>query len=254
MTNKIRNFISKLYIKQFTSFWILVVVPVLALIINIILSEAQNSVGFLDVIISIVFLTLLMIEITIFSRKFAIRELKKIIFPRLELAIGQQPQETCNYEYLFEESIISDVKLSEFEKKCSCEEIWVVSNDLETEIDGGLYAEVVPYNLQRGIKYKVFVTKNNLTTIRLEQLKRRNGDSENIEYYLLTDDFFFLVSKLDFTIYDPYKTSATGRRGYIGLDLPDCEVLYAAKVEDSLIDAIASKLLEYIQEKKFERA
>ena len=112
----------------------------------------------------------------------------------------------------------------------------------------------MPYNLQRGIKYKVFVTKNNLTTIILEQLKRRNGDSGNIEYYLLTDDFFFLVSKLDFTIYDPYKTSATGRRGYIGLDLPDCEVLYAAKVEDSLIDAIASKLLEYIQEKKFERA
>ena len=69
MTNKIRNFISKLYIKQFTSFWILVVVPVLALIINIILSEAQNSVGFLNVIISIVFLTLLMIEITIFFLK-----------------------------------------------------------------------------------------------------------------------------------------------------------------------------------------
>ncbi len=194
-----------------------------------------------------------MAETIILSRKFTIRELKKIIFPRIELAIGQQPQETCNYDYLFEESIISDIKLSEFEKNCTCEEIWVVSNDLETEIDGGLYAEIVPHNLKRGIKYKMFVPKNNLTTIRLEHLKRRNGNSENIEYYLLTDDFFFLVSKLDFTIYDPYKTSATGRRGYIGLDLPDCEDLYAAKIDDSLIDAIASKLVEYIQEKKFEQ-
>lgn len=253
MIKKIRNFFSKGYTNQFSIFWKLIVVPLLALIINIILAEVQNTLGFLNVIISIVFLSLLMIEIVIITRKYTISELKKIIFPRIEIAIGQQPQETCNYDYLFEESIISDVKLSEFEKRCSCEEIWVVSNDLETEIGGGLYAEVVPHNLERGIKYKFFVTKNNLTTIRLEQLKRRNGNSENIEYYLLTDDFFFLVSKLDFTIYDPYKTSATGRRGYIGLDLPDCEVLYAAKVDDSLIDAIASKLLEYIQEKKFER-
>ena len=71
---------------------------------------------------------------------------------------------------------------------------------------------------------------------------------------MLTDDFFFLVSKLDFTIYDPYKTSATGRQGYIGLDLPDCDGLYAAKIGDDLVDAIASKLLEYIQDKKFEQA
>ena len=253
MIKKIQYFVSKLYIKQFSVFWIFIIVPVLALIINIVLAEAQNTFGFLNIIISIVFLVLLMAETIILSRKFTIRELKKIIFPRIELAIGQQPQETCNYDYLFEESIISDIKLSEFEKNCTCEEIWVVSNDLETEIDGGLYAEIVPHNLKRGIKYKMFVPKNNLTTIRLEHLKRRNENSENIEYYLLTDDFFFLVSKLDFTIYDPYKTSATGRRGYIGLDLPDCEDLYAAKIDDSLIDAIASKLVEYIQEKKFEQ-
>lgn len=253
MTKKIRKFVSQLHSTQFSALWVLVIVPVLTLIINIILSEAQNTAGFLNVIIAIIFLVLLIIEITIISRKFTVRELKKVVLPRIELAIVQQPQETCNYDYLFEESIISDVKLAEFEKSCSCEEIWVVSNDLETEVDGGLYAEIVPHNLERGIKYKVFVPKNNLTTIRLEQLKRRNKNSENIEYYLLTDDFFFLVSKLDFTIYDPYKTSATGRRGYIGLDLPDCEELYAAKIDDSLTDAIASKLLEYIQEKKFEK-
>ncbi|WP_455536018.1 hypothetical protein [Roseburia inulinivorans] len=253
MNKKIRKFLSQLHIKQFSALWIFIIVPVLALIINIVLSETQNIVGFSSVIIAIVFLVLLMAEITSISRKLTVRELKRVVLPRLELAIVQQPQEACNYDYLFEESIISDIKLSEFEKNCLCEEIWVVSNDLETEVDGGLYAVVVPHNLERGIKYKMFVPKNNLTTIRLEQLKRRNKNSENIEYYLLTDDFFFLVSKLDFTIYDPYKTSATGRRGYIGLDLPDCEELYAAKIDDSLVDAIASKLLEYIQEKKFEQ-
>lgn len=253
MIKRIQSSILGLCTKQFSMLWMLIVVPVLALIINIILAEAQNNFGILNVIIAIIFLFLLFLEISITYRKLLFQNIKSMVFPRLEVAISQQPQDTCNYDYLFEESIISDRKLSEFEENCLCEEIWVVSNDLETEIDGGLYAKIVPNNLKRGIKYKIFVPKNNLTTIRLEQLKRRNGNSENIEYYLLTDDFFFLVSKLDFTIYDPYKTSATGRRGYIGIDLPDCEDLYAAKIDDPLIDAIASKLLEYIQGKKFEQ-
>ena len=250
---KIQGFISKIRFDQFSMFWVIIAVPVLALIVNVILAEAQNSFGIVNIIISISFLIILFFEIAFMYRRLFLKDIKKIIFPRFEVAFSQRPHDARNYDYLFEESIISDKKLSEFERTCSCEEIWVVSNDLETEVDGGLYAEIVPSNLKRGIKYKIFVPKNHLTSIRLEQLKRKNGNSENIKYYLLTDDFFFLVSKLDFTIYDPYKTSATGRRGYIGLDLPDCEELYAAKIDDPLIDAIASKLLEYIQAKKFEQ-
>jgi len=250
---KMRGFISKIHFEQFSLLWVFIVVPVLALIVNVILAEAQNSFGITNIIISIIFLIFLFLEILVMYRKLLFKDIKKMIFPRFEIALKEQTQDTYSYDYLFEESIISDKKLSEFESDCSCEEIWVVSNDLETEVDGGLYAEVVPNNLKRGIKYKIFVPKNKLTTIRLEQLKRRNGSSNNIEYYLLTDDFLFLVSRLDFTIYDPYKTSATGRRGYIGLDLPDCEELYAAKIDDLLTDAIASKLLEYIKTKKLEQ-
>lgn len=249
---KIRGFISKIRFVQFSTIWIIIAVPVLALIVNVILAEAQSSFGTGSIIISIVFLIILFLEITSIYQKLFLKDIKKIIFPKFEIAFRQR-HDARNYDYLFEDSIISDKELAEFEKACFCEEIWVVSNDLETEVDGGLYAEVVPFNLKRGIKYKMFVPKNYLTSIRLEQLKRRNGNTENIKYYLLTDDFFFLVSKLDFTIYDPYKTSATGRRGYIGLDLPECEELYAVKIDDPLIDAIASKLLEYIQAKKFEQ-
>ncbi len=250
---RIRGIISKIRFDQFSVLWVIVAVPILALIVNVILAEAQNSFGMINIIVSIIFLIILFFEIIFIYRRLFLKDIERMIFPRFEVAFNQQPQDARGYEYLFEESIISDKRLSEFESTCTCEEIWVVSNDLETEVDGGLYAEVVPSNLRRGIKYKMFVPKNYLTTMRLEQLKRRNENSENIEYYLLTDDFFFLVSKLDFTIYDPYKTSATGRRGYIGLDLPDCEELYAARIDDPLIDAIASKLLEYIQAKKFEQ-
>lgn len=58
------------------------------------------------------------------------------------------------------------------------------------------------------------------------------------------------MSRLDFTIYDPYKNSKTGRQGYIGLDLPGSDELYEAKISDDLVDAIASKLLEYIETPK----
>lgn len=239
--------------KKSSFLWLYVVVPVLSLVINVFLAEVQNSFGMINIIMSIAFLVVLVFEVTIVNKKIFFKHANELLFPRFEVAFTQKPYDIKNYDYLFEESIISDKKLSEFESKCSCEEIWVVSNDLQTEVDGGLYAEIVPKNLERGINYKIFVPKNNLNSIRLEHLKRRNQKSENIKYYLLTDDFFFLVSKLDFTIYDPYKTSATGRKGYIGLDLPDCDVLYAAKVDDPLVDAIASKLLEYIQKDKFEQ-
>lgn len=239
--------------KSFSSLWLYIGVPILSLVINVILAEVQNTFGMVNIIMSITFIVVLVLEVTIVNKKTLFKHAKELLFPRFEVAFSQKPFDIKSYDYLFEESIISDKKLSEFESSCSCEEIWVVSNDLQTEVDGGLYAEIVPNNLERGIKYKIFVPKNNLNSIRLEHLKRRNKKPENIKYYLLTDDFFFLVSKLDFTIYDPYKTSATGRKGYIGLDLPDCDVLYAAKVDDPLVDAIASKLLDYIQKDKFEQ-
>ena len=169
---KMRGFISKIHFEQFSLLWVFIVVPVLALIVNVILAEAQNSFGITNIIISIIFLIFLFLEILVMYRKLLFKDIKKMIFPKFEIALKEQFQDTYSYDYLFEESIISDKKLSEFESDCSCEEIWVVSNDLETEVDGGLYAEVVPNNLKRGIKYKIFVPKNKLTTIRLEQLKR----------------------------------------------------------------------------------
>ena len=247
-----RKLLDKL--SSFPKTWLIVIVPLLTITANLILSQAQNDIGFVTILESILFLILLFVVFIPIYHKCNIADIDKIVYPRIEGAISQPLQDSSSYEYLFCESIITDKALSEMEKTCNCEEIWVVSNDLQTEIDGGLYADIVPDNLNRGIKYKIFVQKNNTTLIRIESLKRKHNNSPNIEYFLLTDDFFFLVSKLDFTIYDPYKTSSTGRLGYIGLDLPGKNELYAAKIGDDLVDAIASKLLENMKKKKFEIA
>ena len=244
--SSIRQIISRLFGGSSPTIWTSIVVAISALFASVFFSEAQESYGIWNVLISLTFLLALFFEIMMIYRAYLFDSLKQLVFPRIEMAMSQQPPDD-RYDHLFDEYIISDRKLSEFERNCMCDEIWIASNDLTTEIDGGLYAEIVPYNLSRGIKYKFFAPRNNITVMRMEHLKRRDGSSENVKYYLLSDDFFFLVPRLDFTIYNPYGTSATGRIGYIGLDLPDSEDLYAAKVDDLLTDAIASKLLEYIR-------
>ena len=62
---RIRGIISKIRFDQFSVLWVIVVVPVLALIVNVILAEAQNSFGMINIIVSIIFLIILFFEIII---------------------------------------------------------------------------------------------------------------------------------------------------------------------------------------------
>jgi len=240
--------------ENFKALLALIIIPILALLINIILSEVQDNFGFKIITISVIFITVVLLGLMFILNKLTNELICKNVMPRFEVTLSQPVIEPISNYGLCEGSIITDAELAKFEKNCTCEEIWFISNDLTTELDGGLYADVVPYNLSRGIKYKVFVANNKTVAMRIEQLKRKNNNSQNIEYYILDDDFFFLVAKFDFTIYDPYKTASTGKIGYIGLDLSSDDDLFAVKVTDNLVDAIASKLLEYIHERKLNQA
>ena len=46
---RIRGIISKISFDQFSVLWVIVVVPVLALIVNVILAEDQNSFGMINI-------------------------------------------------------------------------------------------------------------------------------------------------------------------------------------------------------------
>lgn len=214
--------------QKFLTMWMIIVIPLLTLFVDIAFSAAQDSFGITTTILSLTFLTALIAEIVLCYKAFFARFI-------------------CIHNDPFQELIISDNELSEFERTFSGQEIWVLTYDLDLETDGGLYSDIISNNvLNRGIKYKYFVRKSRTALMRINQLKRKYQHSNNVEYYLLSDDFFFLVPKLDFVIYDPYKSSATGRRAYLGINLPDKDVLYETKVDDLLTDAIASKLLEVI--------
>lgn len=245
---KIKEFFISLW-KQYKNLILVLIVAVVSFIINLIVSVVQESFGMDCIIVSIVFTIVAILIISPIIYSFYKKSSKENIFPRIQLSLGDLlTKEKSQKKQFGADSITTDKKLAKIEKNIECEEIWVLSNDLSTEIDGGLYADIVPNNLKRGIKYKIFVPDGPVVPMRIEQLKRKNEEiagenAKNIEYYMLKDDFFFIVTRLDFTIYDPYKNAASGRRGYIGFDLPNTEDLEVVRVQDTLVEAIASKLL-----------
>lgn len=74
---RIRGIISKIRFDQFSVLWVIVVVPVLALIVNVILAEAQNSFGMINIIVSIIFLIILFFEIIFIYRRLFLRILSE---------------------------------------------------------------------------------------------------------------------------------------------------------------------------------
>lgn len=230
-----------------SNFWLFGIAPVLAIVANLVHSEVHGGLGFTVIVLSIVFLVALLVGIIIAYNRIISEIMHKTVYPRFEVAMNQPIPDGGNYEYLFENAIITDKQLSEYERNGSFEEIWLVSNNLSTEIDGGLYADIVPENLKRGIKYKIFMSPKRQNKLRLAALKKKHRNSSNVEYFVYTEEFFFLASNMDIVIYNPYQTGATGRRGYIGLGLIGGNELYEVRISDELVEAIASKLLEYIE-------
>jgi hypothetical protein len=230
------------------STWVLTFIPVVVLLLNILVSATQNAFGGITVVVSLLFLAFIFAGNMFVYDKILKQLLSEHVLQKFEVNLGRQLAE---WPSLPENLIMQDSKLAEYEKICRCDEIWVLSNDLKTEVDGGLYAAIVPANLARGIKYKFFVAKTSGTDIRIEQLKKRNGYPDLAKYYRVGEDFFFLVAKFDVCIFDPYKTAASGRKGYIGLDISaDHHELDVVEISDGLVDAIESKLLEYIPDEE----
>jgi hypothetical protein len=234
--------------KRFRFLWAVIIVPVLVLLINVIFSEAQTIFSIKSIIVSILFLTITLFGITLVHKRLQREQTERFVLPKLEAALSLPLSDTTTNGCI-SSKFITDSELAAYETTFNGDEIWVITGDLATEL--GLYESIVKNNLGRGIKYKIFFAKNNFNIMRIQQLKLTYTQCpQNIEYYELDNDFFFLVAKFDITIYDPYKNVATGRHGYIGLDLPNSCELIVAEVNDNLVDAIASKLLSYITQSK----
>ena len=130
------------------------------------------------------------------------------------------------------------------EKTYPFEEIWLISPDLLTEINSGIYAGVIKENLKKGTKYKYFVPETEINKVRVQIFRNSCGNSKNLEVYYLSDDFFFLVPRVDFAIYEPMKSITDGKKGYIGLPIQGTAESFAVLMNNDFVDAVIGKLAE----------
>lgn len=144
--------------------------------------------------------------------------------------------------------ICKEEQLALMERTCSFEEIWLISPDLLTEINSGIYAGVINKNLKKGTKYKYFVPDTEINRVRVKIFKKNCGYSKNLEVYDLADDFFFLVPRVDFAIYEPMKSITDGKKGYIGLPIQGTTESFAVLMNNDFVDAVVGKLAERLNE------
>ena len=144
--------------------------------------------------------------------------------------------------------ICKEEQLALMERTCAFEEIWLISPDLLTEINSGIYAGVINNNLKKGTRYKYFVPDTEINRVRVQIFKKNCGYSKSLEVYYLADDFFFLVPRVDFSIYEPMKSITDGKKGYMGLPIQGVTESFAILMNNDFVDAVVGKLAERLNE------
>ena len=144
--------------------------------------------------------------------------------------------------------IYLESQLALMEKTYSFSEIWLVSPDLHTEIDAGVYAGVVYDNLKKGVKYEYFVPDNDINRVRVDEFINKCNHNKNLHVHFLTDDFFFLVPSVDISIYEPRKCCADGKKGFIGLPIVGAKDNFAVLMNNNFVDVVTRKLSQLISE------
>lgn len=145
--------------------------------------------------------------------------------------------------------IITTPQMAEYEQSCAVPEIWLISSDMSEDVSGGPFQDIVGTNIKRGIIYRYFVPNKPEMHARIEQLRKNNAYSVNLKVSFLNDDFFFLVPRLDFAIYNPYKLDGIERIAYMGIPVESDPSRFHARIDNNLIDVLIGKLM-HLDDKK----
>lgn len=232
----------------FNQIWALIFIPVASLIINIYLSEFQEVYGKESIVISIalIFSIILILYVCVCKVVNALNE--HVAYHSVSDEIIKIAEDVSDRVLKRDvDGILSDKALSEYEKNCDASEIWLASNELIEEEDGGEFFASVERNLQRGIIYRMFYVETPMSDMKVYQLKNSHNNHPNFHCHKVDKElFYFLVAGVDFCIYNPFCTSHTGRIGYIGVTLPATSEMYNFEVNNALISAVAGRLIKYI--------
>ncbi len=220
----------------FDQAWVAIIMGVIALMLGVLIGELQTSVGWMNLLISLGFVAL------IFG--FVIWMVFRYVY---DVSIGLAEELKDNIKCYIDPQkinwVFTNEQLISLEKAKKWPEIWLVSSDLAFETQDGVFHKVVASNLKKGIKYRYFVSNDLATKARIEQIFSQHDNHQGLSVTMLEDDFFFLVPRFDFAIYNPKNVGRINREAYMGIPISDEPVMYHAKISNDLIDVIIGKLL-----------
>lgn len=221
---------------------ITILLPALSVVCSIGINYFEEKVGLFPVLI-VLLAILVIIPISIYVGTIMVSNLgRNTIETEMDLEIKLIQQKIAENRIM--NGICKEEQLALMEKTYPFEEIWLISPDLLTEINSGIYAGVIKENLKKGTKYKYFVPETEINKVRVQIFRNSCGNSKNLEIYYLSDDFFFLVPRVDFAIYEPMKSITDGKKGYIGLPIQGTAESFAVLMNNDFVDAVIGKLAE----------
>ena len=217
-----------------------IVVASLTLLLSLLLNELQAKIGWLSLLVSL----LLIFTIFIIVMALAFKNVSPV-----SLQLSDKIIKALAY-YIGSDRvgwILTTEELVKFESCLKNSEVWLITSDLYEDCIGGPFQKCVSKNLKKDVKYRYFVPDTPTIRSKSSQIVKANNNHPNLSFIYLEDDFFFLVSKFDFGIINPFKENNRERIGFMGLPVPDDECRYQAKISDELIDIIIGKLLPLIE-------
>lgn len=205
----------------------------LTIVFGFILGEVQSKIGWVLLTGALIFI-LVVIGITVTLVR---RPLQRIVHQgfedmKLALVAGR-----THWLYNLDAVI-------HHERDTLAREIWLVSEDLQEDVAGGPFRDVVAEKLKAGVKYVYFVPDSVETRARIQIIKAAHGYTDRISMVFLPDSFFFLVPRLDIVIYNPLSLGGIPREAFMGIPVPDTTDHFHVAVTDDFIDRLVGTLLQ----------
>lgn len=220
----------------FNQAWVAIVMAVITLMLGVLISELQTAIGWKSLLTSIGFVAL------VFG--FVVWLVFRYVY---DVSIGLAEELKDNIRCYVDPQkinwVFTNEQLISLEKAKKWPEIWLISSDLAFETQDGVFHKIVASNLKKGVKYRYFVSNDLATKARIEQIFSQHNNHQGLSVTMLEDDFFFLVPRFDFVIYNPKNVGRIKREAYMGIPISDEPVMYHAKISSDLIDVIMGKLL-----------
>jgi hypothetical protein len=220
----------------FDQAWVAIAMAVITLMLGVLISELQNTIGWKSLLVAIGFVAIVFGFVTWMVFRY-VYDVSTGLAEELKHDIN------CYVDPNKLSWVFTNEQLISFEKAKKWPEIWLVSSDLAFETQDGIFHKVVSANLKKGVIYRYFVSNDLTTKARIEQIFSQHNNHPGLSVTPLEDDFFFLVPRFDFAIYNPKNVGRIRREAYMGIPISDEPVMYHAKISDDLIDVLMGKLL-----------